>query len=153
MAGFASPYIAVRLVVPLAILMTHVGAQTSAVNGRAEYQGTAVATNPKGIPTLVYNCVKLPAICTNVNRRNPLQRVGTRHISRLQNAEYIELNFDTDERRKDARRSGACPGTWKTTHPCPETNPAQPPTVPGGASLGDGSFAAARYNPNGVQPG
>ena len=123
--------------------------QTSYVNGRAEFAGTPVATNPNGQPTLVYNCAKLPAICQNVNRRNPLQNLGGGRLGKLQGNAFIELNFDTSSVRHEARNSGVCPRTWKNTHSCPETvagsGISQPNTVPGGSSYGSGSYPAARF--------
>src|SRR5258707_2893235 len=40
-------------------------------------------TSISGIPTLIYNCAKLPAICTNVNSRNPLQNLGSGQWGKL----------------------------------------------------------------------
>ena len=132
------------------IFLVHVAyTQTSTVNGIAEFAGTAVATNPNGQPTLVYNCAKLPAICQNVNRRNPLQNRGGGRLGELQGNAFIELNFDTNDKRHDARNRGVCPGTWKNTHSCPETvagsGISQPNTVPAGSSYGFGSYPAARF--------
>ncbi len=121
-------------------------AQVSTVNGVAQYAGTPVQQNPNGIPTLVYNCAKLPAICQNVNRRNPLTP-RTTGFGALQGASHLELHYDTNTARTDTRRGIACPSGWKKTHVCPETN--QPETVPAGSRLGSGSFPARRYvDPN-----
>lgn len=128
-------------------------AQTSTVNGVAEYRGTPVATHPYGIPTLVYNCAKLPAICQNVNTRNRLQNVvgiGGLGLGKLVGNAYIELNYDTNQARKDERRLSVCPQSWRITHPCPETN--QPNTVPADTSLGQGSWPVARFNPQNLRP-
>jgi len=141
------------IVMPLCVIGSLVGfvaAQTVVVGGIAMYSGTRVATNPLGIPTLVYNCAKLPAICRNVNRRNPLANTVTTNgrlgLGNLRGTNYIELNYDTDSQRHAERRNDVCPKNWKQTHTCPETD--QPRTVRKGSSLGDGSFAVARYNSN-----
>ena len=143
-ASHAVPYLSIFT------FLVHVAyTQTSTVNGRAEFSGTAVATNPNGQPTLIYNCAKLPAICQNVNRRNPLQNLGGGKLGELQGNDFIELNFDTDSARHDARNNGVCPRNWKSNHPCPETiagsGISQPNTVPAGSSYGDGSYPAARF--------
>ncbi|MCJ1283616.1 hypothetical protein MMC26_002947 [Xylographa opegraphella] len=143
-----------RAVIPLTlclILLTFTSAQTSTVNGQAVYSGTPVATNPNGIPTLIYNCAKLPAICQNVNRRNPLTALGPGQYGTLLGNDHIELNYDTDAARHEARNKDVCPGSWKNTHPCPETN--QPYTVPQGSSYNHGGYPPARYNPNNLAPG
>lgn len=135
----------------LITLVSFTFAQTSIVNGRPEFAGTPFATNPNGQPTLVYDCAKLPAICQNVNRRNPLEILGGGRLGKLLGNDYIELNYDTDKGRHDARNRGVCPGSWKNRHPCPETN--QPNTVPAGSSYGSGSYPAARYIQNGLVQG
>lgn len=117
-------------------------AQVSTVNGVAQYAGTPVQQNPNGIPTLVYNCAKLPAICQNVNRRNPLTP-RTTGFGALQGVNHVELHYDTDGGRINSRRNVACPSNWKLTHTCPEPN--QPETVPAGSRLGSGSYPARRY--------
>lgn len=144
--------IAFQVVCYLSILViqVHVAyAQTSTINGRAEFAGTPVATNPFGPPTLVYNCAKLPAICQNVNRRNPLNNIAGGGLGELQGIDSIELNYDTDKLRHDGRNRGVCPGSWKRRHSCPETNAVsginQPRTVPAGSSYGFGSYPAARF--------
>jgi len=37
-------------------------------NGVSSLLGTPVQTNPNGIPTLIYICAKIPAICQNFNK-------------------------------------------------------------------------------------
>jgi hypothetical protein len=86
-----------------------------------------------------------------VHRRNPLQLLGAGQWGKLVGNDHIVLNFDTDKGRHDARNQAACPGSWKATHNCPETN--QPDTVPGGSSYGHGSYAPARYVQQGVNLG
>ena len=148
MTGITSHAVLCLSIFTLLVRITYT--QTSTVNGTAEFSGTPVATNPNGVPTLIYNCAKLPAICQNVNRTNPLQSRAGGRLGELQGNPFIELNFDTDPVRHRNRNSGVCPGTWKTTHACPEIN--QPNTVPGGSSYGSGSYPAARFiQPNLVQ--
>ncbi|KEY73171.1 hypothetical protein S7711_04137 [Stachybotrys chartarum IBT 7711] len=133
-----------------------VEAQVSTVNGQAVYQATPVQQNPHGIPTLVYNCAKLPALCQNVHQRNPLQAVTQapprpNGLGALQGVTHILLHFDRAG-NAGLRRGTACPsGSWRRTHTCPETN--QPHTVPRGSMLGSGSYPAARYNPNNIAAG
>ncbi|KAJ4288855.1 hypothetical protein N0V88_007185 [Collariella sp. IMI 366227] len=78
-----------------------VGAQVSTVNGVAQFAGTPVQQNPHGIPTLIYNCAKLPAICQNVNRRNPLTPRPGAGFGALQGATHVELHYDTNSARKN----------------------------------------------------
>lgn len=125
-------------------------AQVSTVAGTAVYDGTPVTTNPNGAPTLVYNCAKLPAICSNVNRRNRLTNYGPGKYGPLIGNDHVVMHYDTDSTRKSERRdgpNGVCKSSWKSHHPCPETS--QPNTVPGGSSYKN-SYAPARYNPNNV---
>lgn len=127
------------ILVLLPILISQTDAQTSVVNGVPEYSGTPVSVNPLGIPTLTYNCAKMPAICNNVNKAYPLDvgpRIGTQGT--LLGRSHIELNVDRDSRRVERRRSAVCGSTWRYSHPCPE--PDQPLVVPqpfnnGGRSL------------------
>lgn len=126
--------------------------QTSTVNGVAVYSGTPVRTNPLGIPTLSYNCAKLPSICNNVHAVYPLNAgtvAGTK--TTLQNRQYVELNIDRDTDRKEVRRSEVCPDySWKRNHACPEQD--QPPVVPQpfdtGARSYSGGFVGQRLHPN-----
>lgn len=89
----------------------------------------------------------MPAICTNVNRRNPLTPQPGGGFGQLVGGP-ITLHFDTDATRKDTRRNFACPGSWNKNHPCPETAPPQPHTVPKGSSLNRGSFPARPHGPS-----
>lgn len=99
------------------------------------------------MPTLIYNCAKMPAICTNVNRSNPLTPQPGGGLGQIIGGQ-ITMHFDTDKTRKDTRRDFACPDNWKNHHDCPETNPAQPQTVPKGSSLNHGSFPARPHGPS-----
>lgn len=56
----------------LSLLLSLVQAQVSVVNGASVYQGTTVSQNIHGIPTLIYNCAKVPALCENVHQQYPL---------------------------------------------------------------------------------
>ncbi|KAF7558106.1 hypothetical protein G7Z17_g84 [Cylindrodendrum hubeiense] len=140
-------------------MVDSIGARmVSTVNGQAVHDGTAVEQNPHGIPTLVYNCAKVPALCENVHQQYPLNTYThtpqpgqsvTGH-STLQGRTHLLLHFDTGA-KSQIQRGVACNTGWKKRHVCPETN--QPHTVPEGAVLGDGSFPAARWNPNGLKFG
>lgn len=54
-------------------------------NGASSLSGTPVQTNANGIPTLIYNCAKLPSICNNVNKIitlvSDLKRLPIKHHS------------------------------------------------------------------------
>lgn len=101
-------------------------AQTSTVNGRAEYEGISVATNPNGIPTLIYDCAKLPAGCSNVNQRNNVQVIPPGEpvqYGKLQARDNLELSFDTDQKSKDHP-------TQKSKKGVTQQNPALSPPFP-----------------------
>lgn len=135
----------------LSIFTHNAHGQTSTVNGVAEYSGTPVKTNPLGIPTLSYNCAKLPSICNNVHAVYPLNAgtiSGTK--TTLQNRQFVELNIDRDRERKKKRRNQVCGASWRSKHPCPEQD--QPPVVPQpfntGARSYSGGFVGQRLHPN-----
>jgi hypothetical protein len=96
------------------------------------------------MPTLVYNCAKLPATCTKINRGSgsSLERLPGGGLGKLING-LLTLHLDTDKARKKARRNLACPDNWRESHDCPETNPPQPNTT----SLEEGSYPARPYMP------
>jgi hypothetical protein len=108
---------------------------------QATISGTPIQSNPLGIPTLAYNCAKLPSICQNINRRNPIANNGQ---GVLLNIPYLELHYDTNPQRIDDRRNAACPKTWKSSHACPESN--QPLVVRDGDSL-DVGISGQLLNP------
>lgn len=122
-------------------------AQISVVNGQSVFANTPVRTAPHGAPTMVWNCAKMPAICQNVNQRNQLTPRPAGGHAGLAGGQ-IMLHYDSDESRKDARGRAACPSSWRMNHACPEAapRPVQPATVPQGAMLGGGSYAARPYN-------
>ncbi|KAK5741279.1 hypothetical protein LTR17_003985 [Elasticomyces elasticus] len=109
-----------------------------------------MSRNPIGVPTLAYNCAKLPAICNNVHANGgqyDLTNLGNNLKGRLTSGTYVAMHSDTDATRRDARRDDVCPSTgnnaWKNTHPCPE--PDQPLVVPapynnGGRTVETGGF-------------
>ncbi|KAI9798404.1 MAG: hypothetical protein M1833_004798 [Piccolia ochrophora] len=130
------------LVYVLTLIRGCAGDTTSTVNGRAEYMGTPVETNPVGIPTLIYNCAKMPSICKNVGKRYPM---AGGLLSLPNGKRYLELNWDTDKARTKARGAAACGNNWKARHPCPE--PGQPEVVPKGSWVGQGSFIGKRLYP------
>ena len=76
----------------------------------------------------VYNCAKMPSICANVARRNPM-------VNGIIVGGPISLTYDTDTHRRDDRRDQQCPDNWKSHHPCPEQNLALP-VVPAGSWVG-----------------
>ena len=142
-------------IIYLALVTSGRADSTSTVEGVAQYSGTPVQTNPNGIPTLVYNCAKLPAICKNVNARNPINGGGDNAPGTLINpagGDHIDLNIDTSDARCKQRRRAACPSTWKLIHnprqpfACPEPN--QPLTVPQGESIITGGFVGSRWRKN-----
>ena len=119
----------------LSLLLSLVQAQVSVVNGASVYQGTTVSQNIHGIPTLIYNCAKVPALCENVHQQYPLNDYihtfagvpppqVTGHGT-MQGRSHILLHYDRDSKRADQRRSISCPNGWKKSHGCPEPN--QPP--------------------------
>lgn len=109
---------------------------------------TGIQEHPQGMPTLVYNCAKLPAICTNINRGSgsSLERLPGGGLGKLING-LLTLHFDTDKARKKVRRNLACPDNWREGRDCPETNPPQPNTVPNGTSLEEGAYPARPFMP------
>ncbi|KAK5741798.1 hypothetical protein LTR17_003789 [Elasticomyces elasticus] len=125
-------------------LITGSDCQTSTITidgiATAVYSSTPVGTNPQGIPTLLYNCAKLPAICNNVNSAYPLSPavVGTATYRSIPTASqgYYEFNLDKDTVRKNRRRRLSCPANWKSSHACPERD--QPLVVGAGKSVSDG---------------
>lgn len=145
----------------LALLLSPCACQTSTVNGRAEYSGTPVLANPNGIPTLTYNCAKMPSICDNVHAnggnyelRSELNAAGqdVGWKGTLRHVDYLELNLDkggegtTAWARKEQRRKDSCPSDWKATAPaCPRQN--QPVVVLAGHTVSNG-FVGQRLNPN-----
>ena len=121
---------------------------------KGRVSGNSSCYESNGIPTLIYNCAKLPANCSNVHQRNKLQVIPPGEpgqYGKLQGVNHIELNFDTDQTRKDGRRNAICPCSWKSSHPCPEKN--QPVTVPAGGCFSKKSYAAARLNQPNVKMG
>jgi hypothetical protein len=151
MAWFPSIYGLACLALSQLFILSPAQTSTSSIG---TYSATPIRENPHGIPTLVYNCAKMPAICTNVHWRNSLQAepaAGGQNLGQLAGgAAHIELHYDTDVTRKAQRRDSVCTSDWARLHPCPENNPAQPPTVPSGASYNRGSWPAQRFNPSGL---
>ncbi|CZR51256.1 uncharacterized protein PAC_01131 [Phialocephala subalpina] len=79
------------------------------------YLGTPVAI-PNPLPTLIYNCAIMPAICNNVQAWIQAQGLTLPHT----------FHYDTDTFRKEARGERACPtgrnNRWSLNHNCPEAN-------------------------------
>ena len=110
---------------------------TTAANGAAQFSGTPVLANPIGVPTLVYNCAKMPSICNNVHANGgsyQLTDLGNSLKGRLVTGTYVTLHVDPDSTRGTARRAQSCPSNWKQNHVCPETGTGgrdpQPLVVP-----------------------
>lgn len=82
---------------------------------------TSVRALPS-IPTLVYNCAIVPALCNNVAQLRPGAQLGGHNEV---------FGWDPDEKRKERRNRGRCPASWKTQRGvvvCPKAN--QPPIHP-----------------------
>lgn len=113
-----------------------------------------VEGQPATQPLLIYNCAKMPAICRNVNQRNPLLAVSGNlaagNLGKLNpgntpgGLNYLQLTYDTNNNNKRGRRNAACPSRWKLTHPCPEPN--QPLTVASGDSWNFGGYIGQGWN-------
>lgn len=100
---------------------------TSVVNGAAEYSGTAVSVfNP--LPTLMYNCDEMPAICKNVE-----QYMNTNNLAPMGAGwEFHYHNSPGSKGHTKRRGSAVCPSTWaKNRVPQCGTDPTQPNVVPG----------------------
>lgn len=125
-------------VITTLLLLKDVTAQSTTVIG-----GTTItmSANPVGVPTLAYNCAKLPAICNNVNANGgqyALTDLGNNLKGRLSTVPFVVMHSDTDADRRKARRDSVCPSSgnnaWKNTHTCPE--PDQPLVVPAPFNVG-----------------
>lgn len=128
----------------LALLSPLAQCQVSTVNGQAMHSGTPVRQNPHGIPTLIYNCAKVPALCENVHKQYPLNTythsttnaagvavpVATGY-STMQGRTHLLLHFDRAGNSQN-RRGVACGSGWKKVHSCPESD--QPEYVLRGVS-------------------
>ncbi len=68
---------------------------------------TAVSALPH-IPTLVYNCNTVPALCANVGQVRPGAAVG-----QYPAPGWEAFGWDPDSVRKAARRKKRCPRNWK----------------------------------------
>lgn len=69
---------------------------------------TAVSALPH-IPTLVYNCNTVPALCANVGQVRPGAAVG-----QYPAPGFEAFGWDPDKDRKEKRREKRCPDNWKT---------------------------------------
>ncbi|KAL2020526.1 hypothetical protein VTK56DRAFT_8326 [Thermocarpiscus australiensis] len=91
----------------------------SVVNGRQVWQlgGTSykVRDYDSSMPTIVYNCAYMPAICKNVkNYLGSLPVVGQERVF------HFNRDMEAKPKRKDTRRHGVCPGDWVHNGRCPE---------------------------------
>jgi len=132
--------------------------QTSIVGNIAIYSGTPVAVYPT-LPTLIYNCNELQAICQNVQEyitTNTLISLGTGW-----DFHYQHSPGGTGNTKKRGRQ--VCPSNWNTNRnpPCgsqqgqPNVNPGQlPPTVllrpPLGPAIFQSEISDAVGNPSGM---
>jgi hypothetical protein len=77
----------------------------TSVNGVLEYYGVAVDVyNP--LPTLIYNCDNLAAICANVQEflnDNPNVNLP------------LTLHYDSNSSRSGRRRGSSCPSSWQNS--------------------------------------
>lgn len=144
-------------ILPLVLVHVHTVASqiTTGVNGLPQYSGTPVLANPIGVPTLVYNCAKMPSICNNVHANGgqyQLSNLGSGLKGRLATVPFVTLHVDPNSARGNTRRGQSCPGNWKQNHACPEPGgngrDAQPLVVPepfnaGGRTVSSGFVGEA----------
>ena len=106
-------------------------------------QRTSVRTLP-AMPTLVYNCAIVPALCANVEQLRP-GAAGGGHSE--------IMGWDPARKRKKARNKAICPSDWKEKTVCPRTG--QPPIHPLGITndvppwVEQGGFAVLKMGPSG----
>ncbi|KAM5523968.1 hypothetical protein FOXYSP1_00011 [Fusarium oxysporum f. sp. phaseoli] len=113
----------------LSLSLSLVQAQVSIVNGVSVYQGTTVSQIQHGIPTLAYNCAKVPASCENVHQQYPLATTVhaapagavTGHHTILGARSHLPLHFDRND-NIGGQRGKACAKNWKNHHNCPESS-------------------------------
>ncbi|TGJ85455.1 hypothetical protein E0Z10_g3313 [Xylaria hypoxylon] len=108
-------------------LAANLGKAASTVNGGALYYGTAVDNGPAAVPTIVYNCDRLRAICWNLNE------FMTDATNPGYGAVPLFFHYDGDRTRKNTRRAFSCPRNWQTFHlrnRCGSVT-GQPNVVPG----------------------
>ncbi|KAJ2991848.1 hypothetical protein NUW58_g2369 [Xylaria curta] len=108
------------------VLAAQLDKATSIVAGQPVYYGTAV-DHPPALPTIVYNCDRLRAICWNLAEfMNDQTNPGY-------GAFPLIFHVDTHRNRKNTRRSFSCPDDWQSRHlgnTCGNV-PNQPPVQPG----------------------
>ncbi|KAF8541870.1 hypothetical protein BDD12DRAFT_730789 [Trichophaea hybrida] len=101
--------------------------QTSVVNNVALYSSTRVSVFPT-LPTLIYNCNELQAICQNVE-----QYITTNGLGNLGNG--WDFHYQRSTTNSATRGRQVCPGNWnKMRVPSCGTQPGQPDVNPGGLS-------------------
>lgn len=107
------------------------------------------------IPTLIYNCHNVPALCNNVEKAG---RVGA--AAGNYPGGFEAFGWDPDPGRKSRRRTKRCGRGWKTStdldpnrRGCPHPN--QPPihplraiNPPGGISLDPSTYALLTTDPS-----
>lgn len=78
---------------------------------------------------LIYNCYYLRDICYNAYNFMKTPRGLNMHPSSEVPSSVFAYDFNTGKasnKNSAQRRSKSCPGTWKNTHACPETNQRLP---------------------------
>lgn len=129
-AGTNSAFMAYLLATILTLCSFGSSDSVSPIGGSLHYEGTPVVTLAAGIPTLIYNCAKMPAICYNVDQREHLDD------DFLVRNPPLTFHFDTDPQRNKKRRDRACPERWYQDHTCPEVG-GQPPVIVAGGYMDD----------------
>ncbi|KAJ9616794.1 hypothetical protein H2200_000513 [Cladophialophora chaetospira] len=89
-----------------------------------------VTSDPVGVPTLLYNCAKMPNICANLDTYPPASIRKSGSVWSIDNPSgEIALHFDKDADRKENRRKLTCPnkadgsmygGSWHNRNSCPK---------------------------------
>ena len=120
----------------------------SVVAGTTKYENNAILTPSPAVPTVVYNCAKVPALCSNVASYMPMNTAQM-----TLSTDPAVFHFNKNEANHDRRRDQSCPGTWSNTHICPEED--QPAVVLGGSyvNLRGNLFAGAFEGKIFVDPG
>lgn len=109
---------------------------------------TGIQEHPQGMPTLVYNCAKLPGhLHKYQSRKRFLSRTSSWRRSWETYQRPLDASFRYRQSKEEVRRNLACPDNWREGRDCPETNPPQPNTVPNGTSLEEGAYPARPFMP------
>ncbi|KAI0542148.1 hypothetical protein GGR58DRAFT_454175 [Xylaria digitata] len=108
-------------------LAVELGKRVSTVNNQPLYYGTAVDEGPAAVPTVIFNCDRLKAICWNLQEfMNDQTNTGYGTLP-------LTFHYDGDMERKNTRREFSCPENWQRAHlgnRCGSV-PGQPNVEPG----------------------